>query len=80
MLDAGGNLVAAPSTVTTISIAKNAGGGNAPTQASLTIAANASPAVTSGSSVFSLPNGQPAATTYTATAGALSTSCTVSRN
>jgi hypothetical protein len=79
MFDAGGNLVAAPSTVTTITITKGTGGGAAPSPSSLMIAANAGLAVTSGTSVFALPGGNPAATTYTATTGALSTSCTLSK-
>ena len=57
MLDAGGNLVTAPSTASTITITKGAGGGNAPTPASLTVLANASPAVTSGSTILGLPSG-----------------------
>ncbi len=79
LLDAGGNLVTAPSTATTITVTKGTGGGNAPTPASLTVLANASPAVTSGSTLLGLPGGNPPATTYTATAGALSTSCILAK-
>ena len=80
VLDAFGNLTTAPVTPTLITLTKGTGGGNAPTPATLTVAANASPAVTSGSSLFKLPNGQPTATTYTATsAGLTSTSCVISR-
>ena len=70
ILDAFGNLTTAPATATAITLTKVAGGGgNAPTPATLTVLANASPAVTSGSTVFKLPNGNQAATTYTATSG-----------
>ena len=79
LLDAGGNLAAAPSTATTVTLTKDSGGGDAPTPAALTILANASPAVTSSSTLFKLPNGNPGLTTYTATAGALSTSCTLAK-
>ena len=75
-----GNLTTAPLTPTAITLAKGTGGGNAPTPTTLTVLGGANPAVTSGSSVFKLPNGQPAATTYTATSpGLSSTSCTISR-
>jgi hypothetical protein len=80
ILDAFGNLTVAPATPTTITLSKGAGGGNAPTPTTLTVLANANPAVTSVSTQFKLPNGQPTATTYTATASGLaSTSCTISR-
>ncbi len=81
MLDAFGNLTVAPSTSTTVLLTRTpaTGGGNAPSPATLTVPANANPAVTSGSSVFALPTGNPATTTYTATAGTLSTSCNISR-
>jgi hypothetical protein len=66
--------------VTAVTIAKSSGGGYAPTPASLSVPANASPAVTSGATVLKLPSGTPTATTYTATSGTLSsTSCVIQK-
>jgi trimeric autotransporter adhesin len=81
ILDTSGNLTVAPATVTTITLTRTptSGGGNAPTPATLSVPANANPAVTSGSSLFKLPTGNQPGTTYTATAGALSTSCLLSK-
>ncbi|MEO5851133.1 MAG: hypothetical protein ABIQ15_01350 [Nocardioides sp.] len=81
IVDSFGNQTVAPATPTTVTITSTptSGGGNAPSPATLSVPANANPAVTSGSSVFALPNGAPVATTYTATAGSLSTSCIIQR-
>ena len=78
--DAYRNLTVNGAALRTITITKVSGGGNAPSPGTLTVPANANPAVTSGSSLLKLPNGSPAATTYTASTGALtSVSCVVSR-
>jgi hypothetical protein len=80
-VDQFGNPVANGGSPATVSITRSptSGGGNAPVPVSLTINAGANPAVTSGSSLFKLPSGNPAATTYTAAVGSLSTSCVVKK-
>lgn len=82
IVDAYANLTANGSAAIPIAItrAPTSGGGNAPSPAALTVAANANPAVTSASSLFKLPNGTPAATTYTSTAAGLtSVACVISK-
>ncbi len=82
VLDTYGNLTTNGASLLTITLARTptSGGGNAPLPASLTVAGSANPAVTLASSLFKLPSGTPAATTYTATSGALaSVSCIISK-
>jgi hypothetical protein len=76
--DAFGNVVSLASS-TAITVAKGAGGGNAPSPASLTILANS--AISSLSTAMGLPTGNPADTTYTASGGGLTqASCVVRKN
>ncbi len=80
VIDNYGNLAANGASALTITITKVSGGGNAPSPATLTVAASANPAVTSGSSLLKLPNGSPADTPYRASSGALTTvTCIVQR-
>jgi hypothetical protein len=78
--DAYGNVTTNGNSAVSVTISKGSGGGNAPSPGSLTVAANASPAVTSGSTTLSIPTGTPPATTYSATAfGFTAVSCIISR-
>jgi hypothetical protein len=74
--DAYGNLSAGAVSVT---VAKQSGGGNAPSPTSLTIGAGSS--VTSASTLLQLPSGSPADTVYRATGGVLTLSdCSIGKN
>lgn len=79
VVDAYGNATLQGASARGVTIAKVSGGGNAPTQTSLTVNANG-PAVTSASTTLKLPLGSPADTTYSATSGALSVSCVIAKN
>jgi hypothetical protein len=82
VLDSFGNLTSNGVAALAITITKVAGGGgNAPNPGILTVLPSANPAVTSGSTVLSLPSGNPANTTYTASSAALtSVSCILRKN
>lgn len=78
-LDAFENLTKQGASQGSVGITKVSGGGNAPNPTSLTIAANANPAVTGGTTLLSIPTGNPAATTYRATLGSLTVNCIIQR-
>ena len=83
VIDSLGNLTANGASVRTVTLTRTpiSGGGNAPNPASLTIAASANPAVTSGASSFTIPSGNPPDTTYAAaSAGLTGVSCIVKKN
>lgn len=84
VVDSFGNITVNGASARAVSIAKVSGGGNAPSPAALTIPASANPAVTSGATTLSIPNGNPADTTYTASStspSALTTvSCIIKKN
>lgn len=81
IFDSLGNLVANGGSATGVTITKGTGGGNNPSPGSLSVAANANPAVTSASSNMTLPTGSPADTTYTASSSGVSNvSCVVKKN
>jgi hypothetical protein len=62
----------------TVTLTKGAGGGDAPSPGTLSVASGA--AVTGGASTFKLPVGNPGDTTYTATSPSLSsTSCIIKK-
>jgi hypothetical protein len=80
VLDNFGNLTNNGASALSITITKVSGGGNAPSPASLTVLANATPAVTSASTELKIPTGNPTPSPYTASSGSLtSVTCTVGR-